>query len=191
MLEIKVTIAIPGLPEAINNLAQAMANAGTVRTTPVTVPAAVAAPEAVVLPDTGTGSAGTESTAEAAPTPVQASAESTPAASASAPATAQAATPAPVHAPTPILDPIPAPAPTPVPAEPAKAEPAAPAQDTTAAKTYTREEIARAGSALVTLGKMQELLALLQRYGVASVAQLSPEQYGAFAADLIALGASL
>ena len=190
MLEIKVTIAIPGLPEAINNLAQAMANAGTVRMeTPVA--AAVAAPETAVLPETGTGLAGTESAAEAAPTPVQASAESTPAASASAPATAQAATPAPVHAPTPILDPIPAPAPMPAPAEPAKAEPAAPAQDKTAAKTYTREEIARAGSALVTLGKMQELLALLQRYGVASVAQLSPEQYGAFAADLIALGASL
>lgn len=188
MLEIKVTIAIPGLPEAINNLAQVMANAGTGRMeNPVA--AAVAAPEAAVLPETGTGLAGTESAAEAAPTPVQASAESTPAASASAPATAQAATPAPVHAPTPILDPIPAPAPTP--AEPAKAEPAAPAQDTTAAKTYTREEIARAGSALVTLGKMQELLALLQRYGVASVAQLSPEQYGAFAADLISLGASL
>lgn len=186
MLEIKVTIAIPGLSEAINNLAQAMANAGTGRMeNPVA--AAVAAPEAAVLPETGTGLAGTESAAEAAPAPVQAAVESTPSASASA--TAQAATPAPVHAPTPILDPIPAPAPTP--AEPAKAEPAAPAQDTAAAKTYTREEIARAGSALVTLGKMQELLALLQRYGVASVAQLSPEQYGAFAADLIALGASL
>lgn len=188
MLEIKVTIAIPGLPEAINNLAQAMANAGTGRMeNPVA--AAVAAPEAAVLPETGTGLAGTESAAEAAPAPVQAVAESTPAASASA--TAQAATPAPVHAPTPILDPIPAPAPMPAPAEPVKVEPVAPAQDTVAAKTYTREEIARAGSALVTLGKMQELLALLQRYGVASVAQLSPEQYGAFAADLIALGASL
>ena len=190
MLEIKVTIAIPGLPEAINNLAQAMANAGTGRMeTPVAAP--VAAPEAAVLPDTGTGLAGTESAVEAAPAPVQAAVESAPVASASA--TAQAATPAPVHAPTPILDPIPAPAPTPAPApaEPVKVEPAAPAQDTAGTKTYTREEIARAGSALVTLGKMQELLALLQRYGVASVAQLGPEQYGAFAADLIALGASL
>lgn len=190
MLEIKVTIAIPGLPEAINNLAQAMANAGTVRTeNPVAAPAAVAAPEAAVLPDTGNGLAGTESAAEAATAPAQTAVESTPAASTSA--TVQTSTPAPVHAPTPILDAIPAPAPMPAPAEPAKAEPAAPAQDTAAAKTYTREEIARAGSALVTLGKMQELLALLQRYGVASVAQLSPEQYGAFAADLIALGASL
>ena len=190
MLEIKVTIAIPGLPEAINNLAQAMANAGTRRMeTPVAASAAVAAPEAAVLPDTGNGLAGTESVAEAAPAPVQAAVESTPAASTSA--TVQTSTPAPVHAPTPILDPIPAPAPTPAPAEPAKAEPATPAQDTAGTKTYTREEIARAGSALVTLGKMQELLALLQRYGVASVAQLSPEQYGAFAADLIALGASL
>ena len=188
MLEIKVTIAIPGLPEAINNLAQAMANAGTVRTeNPVAAPAAVAAPEAAVLPDTGNGLAGTESAAEAATAPAQTAVESTPAASTSA--TVQTSTPAPVHAPTPILDPIPAPAPTP--AEPAKAEPATPAQDTAGTKTYTREEIARAGSALVTLGKMQELLALLQRYGVASVAQLSPEQYGAFAADLIALGASL
>lgn len=59
------------------------------------------------------------------------------------------------------------------------------------AKKYTREEIANAGSALVTQGKMNELLALLQKHGVQSVMQLNPNQYDAFVADLKALGANL
>ena len=81
---------------------------------------------------------------------------------------------------TPVVQTTPiAPTPTPAPAP------------ATNAKKYTREEIAKAGSALVTQNKMPELLALLQKHGVASVAQLKPEQYDAFAADLIALGAAL
>lgn len=145
MLEIKVTVVIPGMPEAINNLAQALTNSSvpahprTVQNISIeTIPKAVAE-QPVVVPQTNT---------EITPEPI--TAENTPA--------------------TPI-----APAPTPV----------------TNAKKYTREEIAKAGSALVTQNKMPELLALLQKHGVASVAQLKPEQYDAFAADLIALGAAL
>ena len=150
MLKIKVTIVIPGMPEAINNLAQALTNSSvpahprTVQNISIeTIPKTVAE-QPVVVPQPNT---------EITPEPI--TAESTP-----------------VVQTTPI-----APAPTPAPA--------------TNAKKYTREEIAKAGSALVTQNKMQELLALLQKHGVASVAQLKPEQYDAFAADLIALGAAL
>lgn len=152
MLEIKVTVVIPGMPEAINNLAQALTNS-SIPAHPRTVQnisieamqaAKVVAEQPVVVPQTNT---------EITPEPI--TAESTPAVQT-----------------TPI-----APAPTPTP--------------TTNAKKYTREEIAKAGSALVTQNKMPELLALLQKHGVASVAQLKPEQYDAFAADLIALGAAL
>lgn len=150
MLEIKVTVVIPGMPEAINNLAQALTNSSvpahprTVQNISIeTIPKTVAE-QPVVVPQPNT---------EITPEPIIA--ESTP-----------------VVQTTPI-----APAPTPAPA--------------TNAKKYTREEIAKAGSALVTQNKMPELLALLQKHGVASVAQLKPEQYDAFAADLIALGAAL
>ena len=150
MLEIKVTVVIPGMPEAINNLAQALTNSSvpahprTVQNISIeTIPKTVAE-QPVVVPQPNT---------EITPEPI--TAESTP-----------------VVQTTPI-----APAPTPAPA--------------TNAKKYTHEEIAKAGSALVTQNKMPELLALLQKHGVASVAQLKPEQYDAFAADLIALGAAL
>ena len=152
MLEIKVTVVIPGMPEAINNLAQALTNSSvpahprTVQNISIeTIPKAVAE-QPVVVPQTNT---------EITPEPI--TAESTP-----------------VVQTTPI-----APTPTPAPAP------------ATNAKKYTREEIAKAGAALVTQNKMPELLALLQKHGVASVAQLKPEQYDAFAADLIALGAAL
>lgn len=148
MLEIKVTVVIPGMPEAINNLASALTNSSvpahprTVQNISIeTIPKTVAE-QPVVVPQTNT---------EITPEPI--TAESIP-----------------VVQTTPI-----APAPTPAPN----------------AKKYTREEIAKAGSALVTQNKMPELLALLQKHGVASVAQLKPEQYDAFAADLIALGAAL
>ena len=150
MLEIKVTVVIPGMPEAINNLAQALTNSSvpahprTVQNISIeTIPKTVAE-QPVVVPQPNT---------EITPEPI--TADSTP-----------------VLQTTPI-----APAPTPAPA--------------TNAKKYTREEIAKAGSALVTQNKMPELLALLQKHGVASVAQLKPEQYDTFAADLIALGAAL
>lgn len=51
------------------------------------------------------------------------------------------------------------------------------------------DTISRAGAALVDQGKMQEILQVLQKYGVMAVNQLKPEQYPAFAEDLRALGA--
>ena len=104
-----------------------------------------------------------------------------------APAAPVNPTPAPV---APVAAPV---APTaPVPTE----QPAAPvAQAPTAvpvtAPTYTLDQIARAGASLVDAGKMEQLLALLARYGVAAVTQLQPDQFGVFATELRALGAQI
>lgn len=110
---------------------------------------------------------------------------------------------APVAAPAPAapINPTPAPvapvaapvAPTaPVPTEqPAAPVAQAPAAVPVTAPTYTLDQIARAGASLVDAGKMEQLLALLARYGVAAVTQLQPDQFGVFATELRALGAQI
>ena len=96
----------------------------------------------------------------------------------SAPAAPVNPTPAPV-----------APVAAPVPTEQPAAH--APAAVPVTAPTYTVDQIARAGASLVDAGKMEQLLALLARYGVAAVTQLQPDQFGAFADELRALGAQI
>lgn len=112
--------------------------------------------------------------APAAPVPVQ---------------TASVPTPAPVAAPAPAPAPAPTPAAPPVTPMPAAAAPA-PAVPVTA-PTYTLDQIAKAGANLVDAGKMEQLLALLTKYSVQAVTQLTPDQYGAFATELRALGAQI
>lgn len=75
-------------------------------------------------------------------------------------------------------------APAPVQTAPAPAVPVT-------APTYTLDQIAKAGANLVDAGKMEQLLALLTKYGVQAVTQLTPDQYGAFATELRALGAQI
>lgn len=116
----------------------------------------------------------------------------------SAPAAPVSPTPAPV---APVAAPVAptAPAPTaPVPTAPVPTEqpadaPVAHAPDAAPvnAPTYTVDQIARAGASLVDAGKMEQLLTLLARYGVAAVTQLKPDQFGAFATELRALGAQI
>lgn len=107
-----------------------------------------------------------------------------------APAPVQTApTPAPVAAPAPAPAPAPTPAAPPVTPMPTTATPA-PAVPVTA-PTYTLDQIAKAGANLVDAGKMEQLLALLTKYGVQAVTQLTPDQYGAFATELRALGAQI
>lgn len=112
--------------------------------------------------------------APAAPVPVQ---------------TASVPTPAPVAAPAPAPAPVPTPAAPPVTPMPTAAAPA-PAVPVTA-PTYTLDQIAKAGANLVDAGKMEQLLALLTKYSVQAVTQLTPDQYGAFATELRALGAQI
>ena len=66
-----------------------------------------------------------------------------------------------------------------------------PAVPVAGAPAYTLDQISYAGASLVDAGKMEPLLALLARYGVQAVTQLPPEQYGAFATELRALGAQI
>lgn len=99
-------------------------------------------------------------------------------------------TPAPV---APVAAPVtPAPVP-PVTTPPATVVPTnpAPAVPVTTAPTYTLDQIAKAGASLVDAGKMEQLLALLAKYGVQAVTQLQPDQYGVFATELRTLGAQL
>ena len=159
MMEIKVTVVLPGIPEAINNLANAISKQAVVMN--ATEPAVSTAPNAEADKIDGSSISATPAVEQPVTEPVEATPTVAPVAEeATAPAT-----PAPI--------------------------PQTPAANPVLTRKYTREEIANAGSALVTQGKMNDLLALLNKYGVQSVAHLPEDQYGAFAEDLKALGAAL
>lgn len=113
------------------------------------------------------------------PAPVPPADYMPPADTAPAPATpAPAVTPAPAPAPAPVQAPVtPAPAPTPVPVAPAP--------------TYGRDQIMTAGAALIDAGKINELMGLLNSFGVQAVTQLKQDQLGAFATELRKLGAQI
>lgn len=156
MFELKITMEITGLPEALNNLADA-----------ITASTASAA-------------------ASAAPAPVAVEPVAAPAAPAVNPTMVAPAQPAPT---TGTVAPTPAPAPVQANAKMATAAPTAPVAPTE--RSYTLEELSRAGAGLVDRGMMPQLCELLRKYGVQAVTMLDPSQYGALAADLKALGANL
>lgn len=156
MYEFKITVEIPGLAEAISNLATALStgkvhtvcnqhgennhhieNVGTIS---MGVPAAKEIP-----------------TMEAAPVQTAPTSD--------------------------IVTPIPAP--DPAPTTVATTAPAAPA------KSYTVDDLSRAGATLIDQGKMPQLIDLLKKYGVQAVTQLDASQYPAFVEDMKALGAAL
>lgn len=115
-----------------------------------------------------------------APVPAQipAPAYPTPAAAAVPPGPVQTATaPYPTAAPTYTLA-IPTAAPVPM-------APTAPVP------TYTVDQITKAGAELVQAGKMGDLMALLQRFGVQAVTQVPQERLGELANALRGLGAKL
>lgn len=90
---------------------------------------------------------------------------------------------------TPITPTVPvaAPAPAATPAANVAPAPTVP----TSAPQYTLDMIATAGSALIDAGKMDQLMQLLGKFGVASLTELAPESYGAVANELRALGAAI
>lgn len=151
-MEINVTVTIPGLPEALNNLAAAISGKSA--------PAVAAAPVAQATRP------------EVAPT-------ANPTTPAVAPVAAPAVTTPPVNNAT-------APVNT-APSAPTVAAPSNPVAN------YTIEQLSIAGAALCEQGKMPQLIALLGKYGVQAVTQLStaPDVINGFAAELKALGAAL
>lgn len=102
----------------------------------------------------------------------------------------QAAAPVtPVQATAPVASAQPAVSTTPVQA----AAPMAPVQATvpTTSVTYTPDDLARAAFALMDSGRQQELIGLLQQFGVNAIPELKPEQFGAFATALRGMGAQI
>ena len=73
------------------------------------------------------------------------------------------------------------------------AAPAAPPQPImpTSAPQYTYEVLFNAAAALMGQNKGPQLQQLLVKYGIQRLPDLPPEQYGAYATDLRALGAKL
>ena len=69
--------------------------------------------------------------------------------------------------------------------------PPPPAMPTAPPPTFTREQIMTAGAALIDAGKINELMGLLNSFGVQAVTQLKQEQMGAFATALRKLGAQI
>lgn len=169
MLEMKITIAAPELSAAVNNLAAALEGKSTASAAKAGT--AVAAAPAVPADPI------------AAPVTIPAQAPGAPLSAAPARTVTPAVPTVPVAAPAPAVTPV---------ADAAPAANAAPAPGVpTAAPQYTLEMIATAGSALLDAGKMEQLMQLLGRFGVASLTELAPESYGAVANELRAMGAAI
>lgn len=106
----------------------------------------------------------------------------------SAPKIAPSATENATIAPTPE----PAKAADPEPVKPAAPEPpAAPAVPTAPAKKYTLDELLAATAPLMDAGKIAELQALMQKFGVPSMMEIPEDRYGELATALRELGAEL
>lgn len=99
--------------------------------------------------------------------------------------TAPAAPPAPAAPAAPTAPAAPA-APT---APVAPAAPAAPVPTTQV--SYKPDDLARAAMSLMDSGRQPDLIALLGQFGVVSIPDLRPEQYGAFATALRGMGAQI
>ena len=177
MMEMKITVEAPDLAASILKLAEAIASGPD---------------PALLIPDDPLPVSAYPATPAAAPV-------AAPVAPVAAPVGPAPVNPTPGPAPT-TAAPVAAPSPSPTPvtnaptAGPTSAAPGntpAPAVPVTGAPAYTLDQISRAGASLVDAGKMQQLLELLGRYGVQAVTQLKPEQYGAFATELRALGAQI
>ena len=61
----------------------------------------------------------------------------------------------------------------------------------TAAPQYTLDMLANAGAALLNAGKMNELMAILAKFGVEALTSIPPEKYGAVALELRNIGAQI
>lgn len=104
-----------------------------------------------------------------------------------APGAPLSATPAQTATPIVPMVPVATPAPAVTPVANVTPAPTVP----TSAPQYTLDMIATAGSALIDAGKMDQLMGLLGKFGVASLTELAPESYGAVANELRALGAAI
>ena len=134
-----------------------------------------------LIPDVGAMTAELHPNMDAAPT-VSPAPQAAPAPTTEAPATVQAPS-----APAPETPSTPAPA-TPVapaPTAPSTPDPAAPA------KEYSLDELLTATAPLMDAGKIADLQALMQKFGVPSMMEIPEDRYGELATALRELGAEL
>lgn len=183
MLEVKVTItAAANLMAALNNLTAAL-DGNKLHTVQNQFGADSDHIDHVCTINMGVGrkTQSVTPTAPVNPTPVPAA---TPARAPGAPLSATSVQTATLTAPS---VPVAASAPAVTPAANVVPTPTVP----TSAPQYTLEMVATAGSALIDAGKMDQLMQLLDRFGVASLTELAPDNYGAMANELRALGAAI
>lgn len=94
-------------------------------------------------------------------------------------------------APTPPPTPV-APVSTAPVSAPVTPPPSAPTQEaSSAAVSYSLDDLARAGADLLDQGKQAELPALLARFGITSLPDLPKERYGEFATAMREIGARI
>ncbi|MCC8043871.1 MAG: hypothetical protein LIP12_00020 [Clostridiales bacterium] len=58
-------------------------------------------------------------------------------------------------------------------------------------KVYTLDELSTASADLIDKGKMQQIMSIIQKYGVKAINQLRPDQFAAYAADIRGIGAKI
>ena len=194
MFEAKLTIEAPGLTNAINRLADAIAYSRA----PAAIPSANPTPGQTAVP---TGAPAAPATAQPSGVPAPAAPMTGPAAAPSNSANptqgAGYASTAPTGAPAAPMagqtsafpssaypGPVSPTAPTAPPAQPTGV-PLAPAPQ------YTVDQIMQAGATLMDAGKVNELMNLLHSFGVQAVMDLKPAQLGAFATAMRELGAKI
>lgn len=170
MLEMKITITAADLAVAINNLAAALAGKAL---KPVVKEGAPVGSAPVAQPTIG-----------AIPVNPTVAPVASPAQTTGAPLSAT-----PVQTATPIAPTVPVAVPAPAVTPVANAVPTGAVP--TATPQYTIDMLATAGSSLIDAGKMDQLLQVLAKHGVASLTNIKPENYGAVATDLRALGAAI
>lgn len=174
MLEMKITIAAPDLAAAINSLAVALANGSNskpIEKTATVASAPVAQPATPTVPVN--------------PTPTPATVP--PVANPTMPVSGVPLSATPTQAATPFAHTTPV-------AQPASTVPVANTAQfsvPTSAPRYTLDMIAAAGATLINAGKMDQLMQLLAKFGVASLTEIAPDKYGAVASELRALGARI
>jgi len=175
MTEFKLTVAVeaPDLANAFNNLADALRNRPVAVSSVASVNTCDTAEKPVEAKD---AAANPTVAAEAAPT-------------VAAPNPAPQSVPAEAAQTSPTVDPTPAQ--MNVPPVAVQTAPAVPVQTNAADKSYTIEDITKAGSALLDAGKMSDLMNLLARHGVQAVTMLKPEQFTSVAAGMRELGANI
>lgn len=174
--EIQIVLSAPGLETAITALTEAVTAFGK------------NGAELVIPAGTTAQVTGVQPTPQAQPTAVETPAPQPTPTPAPQPQTVAPVTPQPQAA-TPQPQATAAATPAPAPA----ASQAQATQPTAAAPTgpITLDMIVNAGAGLVENGMMDQVIALLGKYGVQAINQAQPEQFDALAADLRALGATI